>query len=625
MTEILTGTGEFLSQNSTAVFSWMTLVLRFILTALALIVIWRTCKSLLNTEDDMEQWGMLSLPNGAKIPLNHWENIIGRSKTSDAYIEYPTLSRSHAAVIRDDKGSWHVHDLASKSGVKVNGKDVSGRAPLKNGDILTLGGVELVFVAADAASVSMHEKERARQQKQRRRETTLRPAGTLVYLTVFQVALGLQLCIAQDDALLPAVPLSFISLIGITWLCYLITRLLRRSAFEVETIAFFLCTIGLAVTASAEPDKLMRQITFLAAGVCLYFLVGWFIRDLDRAVRLRWPIALFGLVMLGITLVFSDAVLGAKNWLSLGKVSFQPSEFVKIAFVFAGAATLDRLFARRNLILFIAYSGACVMTLALMGDFGTALVFFVAYLLISFIRSGDLATVFLSVGGAGFAGFLAATLKPEVASRFLNWGHAWQAPNAGGFQQVRTMTAAASGGLFGIGAGNGWLKTVFAADTDMVFGMVCEELGLLTAAAAVFALFMTTFYVIRSSRSARSTFYVIGASAAVSILLFQLILNVFGSVDILPFTGVTFPFVSRGGSSLIASWGLLAFIKAVDTRRGASFVLKTPKRIAKQEARRSYNRESADRRGKKTAPPEQPEALEMQDSEPDDEDSWFLD
>ncbi len=568
-----------ISDNPAGFFSYFTFVIRLILPVLAILIVYRSVKSLLTGEDDYEEWGYLSLPNGSKILLNHWENIIGRSKSSDVYMDYPTLSRSHAAVIRDIKGLWRLYDLGSKGGAMLNGRKINEKAQLRTGDIITLGGVELVFVAISKYEQAAQSQERIRPGRR------VKPCKTLFYLTLFQVALGLQLCISFDDALPPAVPVSFISLTILTWLCYLLTRVLRRVAFEVETIAFFLCTIGLGVVASSVPEDLYRHTVLLAAGILLYFLMGWFLRDLNRAVKLRWPIAMAGLLLLAANLFLSGTVLGARNWLTINGISFQPSEFVKIAFVFAGAAALDRLFARRNLVLFIAFAGSCVMALALMGDFGTALVFFVAYLMISFIRSGDLASVFLSVAGAGFAGFMAVTLKPHVAARFTTWGHAWEYANASGYQQTRTMAAAASGGLFGVGAGNGWLKRVFAADTDMVFGILCEELGLIVAAAAVFSLLVLAFHVIHASRAARSSFYVIGACAAVTILIFQMILNVLGSVDILPFTGVTFSFVSKGGSSLVACWGLLAFIKAVDTRRNASFVVRTPKHISKKEQR----------------------------------------
>lgn len=511
--------------------------------------------------------------------------MIGRSKASDICIDFPTLSRSHAAVVRNDKGDWMIYDLGSKGGVMLNGEKVTEKSQINNGDIVTLGGLELMFVTISKHEMAKLTKERVRPGR------TIKTFSTLLYLTTFQIVLGLQLCISQGNALSAAVPLCFTAIIALTWLCYIVTRLLRRVAFEVETIAFFLCTIGLAVTASAAPAFLYKQIALLTAGICLYFLIGWFLRDLNRAVKLRWPIAVTGLILLAANLLLSQSMLGAKNWLSISGITFQPSEFVKIAFVFAGAATLDRLFAKRNLGLFIAFSGICLMALALMGDFGTALIFFIAYLTISFIRSGDLATVFLSVAGAGFAGFMAMTLKPHIAARFASWGHAWAYANASGFQQTRTMSAAAGGGLFGVGAGNGWLKHIFAADTDMVFGVVSEELGLLIAVIAMLSLLVLAFHAIRSSSAARSSYYVIGACAAVSILIFQMLLNVLGSVDILPFTGVTFPFVSKGGSSLITCWGLLAFIKAIDTRRNASFVVKMPKNVTPKAPKRLYDDE----------------------------------
>lgn len=494
-------------------------------------------------------------------------------------MEYPTLSRSHAAVIRDVRGIWRLYDLGSKGGVMLNGTKVTERAQLKTGDIISLGGVELVFIAISKYEQAAESEDRIRPGK------LVRPLTTLFYLTLFQIALGLQLCISFDEALPLAIPAAFLALIVFTWLCYLLTRLLRRVAFEVETIAFFLCTLGMGVAASSAPADLYKHIGLLAAGVLIYFLIGWFLRDLSRAVRLRWPIAMAGLFLLGANLLLSGTVFGARNWLSVSGITFQPSEFVKISFIFAGAATLDRLFAKRNLVMFIAFSGVCLMALALIGDFGTALVFFIAYLTISFIRSGDLATVFLSVAGAGFAGFMAITLKPHVAARFSTWGHAWEYANASGYQQTRTMAAAASGGLFGVGAGDGWLKNIFAANTDMVFGILCEELGFIVSAAAVLSLLLMAFHVIHASRAARSSFYVIGACAAAAVLIFQMTLNVLGSVDILPFTGVTFPFVSKGGSSLVACWGLLAFIKAIDTRQNASFVVRMPKNIGRKEKR----------------------------------------
>jgi len=284
--------------------------------------------------------------------------------------------------------------------------------------------------------------------------------------------------------------------------------------------------------------------------------------------------------MLAATLILGTRTFGAIRWIiipGLG-MSVQPSEFVKIAIVFAGAATLERLFVRRNLFAFLGLMGICMVFLAMMTDFGTAMIFFVAYLVIAYLRSGDFATIALSVAGAGFAGLLALASRPHIAGRFSTWRHAWEFADTGGFQQTRAMSAAASGGLFGVGAGNGWFHRVFAADSDLVFAMVCEELGLIVALTAFTAILIFAVFSVRSAPSARSSFFVIAACATSAILVFQMMLNVLGSMDILPFTGVTFPFISKGGTSLVACWGMLAFFKAVDTRQNASFVVKTPKR-----------------------------------------------
>ena len=145
------------------------------------------------------------------------------------------------------------------------------------------------------------------------------------------------------------------------------------------------------------------------------------------------------------------------------------------------------------------------------------------------------------------------------------------------------MMCIASGGLFGLGAGCGWLKYVAAADTDLVFAFVAEEWGLIMAILIVLAVVILVAFVVRSAPLGRSSFYTIGACAAATILMTQVILNFFGTVDFLPLTGVTFPFVSNGGSSMLCVWGLLAFIKAADTRQNASFAIKLPSRKEEKE------------------------------------------
>ena len=152
----------------------------------------------------------------------------------------------------------------------------------------------------------------------------------------------------------------------------------------------------------------------------------------------------------------------------------------------------------------------------------------------------------------------------------------WNYALTTGYSQTRSMMCIASGGLFGLGPGKGWLKYVAASDTDLVFAFVSEEWGLIMAVLMVVCIVVLACFVVRSAPAGRSCFYTIGACAAATVMVTQTILNVFGMADFLPLTGVTFPFVSNGGSSMVCVWGLLAFIKAADTRQNASFAIRVP-------------------------------------------------
>ena len=520
---------------------WYTAIARLLFPVLSALILVRAIRSLLRIPHTPEVWAQLSLPGGGSIPLTHWENILGRGKSADAILNYPSISRQHAALCRGEDGAWTVYDLGSKGGTAVNGTPVTEQAPLKLGDTLTLGGVPLVFLPQ-----TVGEREELEKKRQAERPAAMWPS--FLWLTVFQILTAM-------------------------WLYAAALRLGRCVGFELETIAFYLSTLSLAVTASSAPGSLPKQLLAIVLGMGLFLALGLFLRDLERVEKRRWLMAAGAIGLLGITLVLGKAKFGATNWVTLGGISFQPSEIAKICYIFAGSATLERLFRRRNLALFIVLTGVCIGLLGLMSDFGTAAIFFVTFLVIAYLRSGDAATLALICGGAAFGAGIIVQFKPYILSRFAAWGHAWEAASSSGYQQTRTMSAAASGGLFGMGAGNGWLERIPAGDTDLVFGMLCEEWGLVIALLAVACILTLAWFAVRASRTGRSSFYTIAACAAGSLLVFQTSLNVFGSVDLLPLTGVTFPFVSNGGSAMLSAWGLLAYLKAMDTRADASFAI----------------------------------------------------
>ena len=380
---------------------WFTSIVRFVFPVLALLILIRSIRSLLTVPHLPEVWAYLTLPNGSGEPLTHWENILGRGGACDVVLNYPVVSRQHAALIRREDDTWTVHDLGSTGGVTVNGTAVEGSAPVAYGDVLGLGGVETVLLPVSP-------EEKAQRRHRRRAAKPASPWLGLVLLTVFQVLCALQLILSAGAQATLNLPGAFLCLSLVMWLYFLTMRLLRRVGFEMETIAFFLSTLSLAITASSAPSALFKQFLALLLGLVLFLILGVFLRDLERAKHIRWLMA--------------------------------------------------------------------------------------------------------------------------------------------------------------------------AADTDLVFGMLCEEWGLIIAALAVLSVFTLAVFAVRACRAGRSSFYTIAACAATSMMVFQTCLNVFGAVDLLPLTGVTFPFVSNGGSSMLASWGLLAFLKATDTRQNASFAIRLPSR-----------------------------------------------
>lgn len=391
------------------------------------------------------------------------------------------------------------------------------------------------------------------------------PYIMLFIITLFQLICLLTLITSVDEQYKSGVLMTFGGYLMIEYAYFIGARLvLGRRGFEVELIAFLLTSIGLSITASVYPDGIVKQFIAVIVGIGGFVVLQWLLRDLKFCNGARIPVAVLAIGLLVFTLVFAKVTNGAKNWIYVGGISIQPSELVKVAFIFVGAATLEKLQSNRSLTKFVLFAFGCVGTLFLMYDFGTALIFFFTFIVIAFMRSGDIRTIVLVCTVALMGGLLVLMFRPYVANRFAAYGHVWEYFDTSGYQQTRTMIYSASGGLFGVGLGNGKLRDVFAATEDLVFGVVCEEFGMIMAGAILLSYVALLVYSIRHSKFARSSFYAICACAAAALMLFQAALNVFGVNDILPLTGVTLPFISRGGSSIISCWMLLAFIKAVD-------------------------------------------------------------
>ena len=548
-----------------------TTVLRLIMPVLTFILLMRCVKPLLGFRREPEIWAWLCLEDGNKIPITHWENIIGRHKKSDIVIDVPTVSRTHAVLTRYDDGSWTITDAHSSGGVLVNDQPVQIYA-LEQDDVITLGGVQMSLQPIS--------------KRQEHRLAQLRTKGSsffdsffnIVLLSMIQILCGFGFLLNISQEYYQAVLLGFAGILLCQWCLLLFNICIQRTAFEVETIAFFLTTMGMCAVLTVVPGEAIKQLISMFIGLVAFLMIGWSLRDLERAKMIRHIAAVMGIGLLAITLLIGDEINGAKAWISIGGMSIQPSELSKVCFVFVGASAMNRIVTKKNLFMFIVYSVVVCGCLALMNDFGTALIFFCGFLVIAYLRSGSVGTVGLAITALVFAGVVVLKFAPHAVSRFASWRHIWEDQWDAGYQQTQSLMCMAAGGILGLGPGRGAMGAkVFAADSDMVIATISEEWGLLMVLVIVLCIISLAIFVVRSSIVGRSSFYTIGSCAAASIMVVQAILNALGTVDIVPLTGVTFPFLSNGGSSMICAWGLLAFIKAADTRQNASFAVRLNK------------------------------------------------
>lgn len=540
---------------------------RYLAPVLAAVILLRVIRPLIGFRREPEIWAWLCFSDGTKKAITHWENVIGRSKRSDVFLDQKNMAKSQAVLTRYDDGTWSLANIGEPGSVLVNKKKITV-AEIFETDILSICGTEMTLQPIS------YKQEKHLAHLRTKASSFGSSIFTVILLSLFQILCCAGFLMTGQEKYGQNYLIGFGGILLCQWLLFLFYVFIRRPAFEVETIAFFLCTMGMCAICTVVPGEAVKQLVAMVLGLVIFLVVGWIMRDLSRAKQVRKIAAVAGIAFLVATLLFGREINGAKNWIIIGGLSMQPSELSKICFVFVGASAMEHILTKRNLLSFIAYSILVCGCLALMKDFGTALIFFVAFLVIAFMRSGSVGTIALACTSLGFAGVLALRIAPHAMSRFNNWRHIWEVPLAGGYQQTRSLMCMAAGGMFGLGVGQGWMRNVFASESDVVIATLGEEWGLIMVVLLVLSIAALGFFSVRCAAMGRSSFYTIGSCTAAAILLVQVILNALGTVDVVPLTGVTFPFVSNGGSSMLCSWGLLAFIKAADTRQNASFAVR---------------------------------------------------
>ena len=538
--------------------------LRILMTLYAIFIVYQ-CYAAMRRRRRPEKT-LVTLMNTAtmeKIPVVLWENTIGRKRSNDIVVEDAAVSRTHAVLLRRSEG-WFISDAESVHGTYVNGEKAEGRKQVLINDKIRVGNTEFQFLRGDEYDEELRESWFF---KNPSAKPAIKAWKLMLMITLFHFFMTVEAMFwnAGTNTFSPLILFGAIAVAE--WSFFSVSYfILKRVTFELEALALFLSGIGAILLIRQEERSAYMQLAATVVGFVIFCIIIKLIEDPDRIYRFRLALMIFAVLLLGTSIVFGKVTNGAANWIYIGIFSFQPSELVKVIYIIIGAGTLDKLNTKKDLFIFIGFSVVCVGLLAIMRDLGTALIFFITFLLIAFMRSGDFKTIILAVAAAVFGATFAIRFMPYVADRFKAYRNVWKYAQAEGYQQTHVLTFIASGGLFGVGIGNGFLKQVAASESDLVFGLVAEEMGIIVAITLALAVALLVVYARAITTRSRSTFYSISACCAAGLLVVQLTLNIFGATDLLPLTGVTFPFISSGGSSIISCWGLLAFIKAADER-----------------------------------------------------------
>ena len=245
----------FLQQYISPALPVILWLFRGVTAGLAVWLLVRCCKSLFRGRD-RENWGFVTLSNGARYELYHWENVIGRARRADIRVNFPSVSRTHAILQRDDGGTWRVDPINRSSGVLLNGKRTLVPANLNPGDSIALGGVELFFFPSEQPQHTGQPKKRPN------------PVGSLWLLTFIQLLLWGQFAPGFGAENIYPVSAGFFGLCGLGWALYGVSRRLHRRQFDLETLALLLATVGFAITAAWDPGALYKQLAAVAPLLC---------------------------------------------------------------------------------------------------------------------------------------------------------------------------------------------------------------------------------------------------------------------------------------------------------------------------------------------------------------------
>lgn len=334
----------------------------------------------------------------------------------------------------------------------------------------------------------------------------------------------------------------------------------RASKLLVNNMCM-LITIGFIMLTRISYDQSMKQFKILAIATVAALIIPILVKKLKFLDKLGYIYALGGIGLLGVVLVFAKFSYGSKLSLSIGGFTFQPSEFVKIIFVFAVASLLAKATDFKHVVITTAIAGAHVLILVVSKDLGSALIFFVTYLVMLYVGTRDWRYLFLGIAAGVIASVAAYFLFSHVRVRVQVWKDPFAFYTGDGYQVAQSLFAIGAGGWFGTGLYQGSPTMIPIVEQDFMFSAICEELGgffaicLILIYMSCFIMFVNIAFKMEN-KFARLASLGLGCTFSV-----QVFLTVGGAMKMIPSTGVTLPFISYGGSSIMSTVIMFAIVQ----------------------------------------------------------------
>lgn len=351
-----------------------------------------------------------------------------------------------------------------------------------------------------------------------------------------------------------------------------------------------LLSIGFIILSRLSFEKAIKQFFIVTVSIIIGMLIPFLIHKFKFLRSFTWAYAAAGIAALGIVLILGSVTYGSKISYSVAGVTFQPSEFVKIIFVFFLAGALCESHDLLRVALTAVIAGAHVLILVISKDLGSALIFFIVYVMMVFIATGNWIYLLLGCAGGSGAAVMAYQLFSHVQVRVQAWKDPFICIDDAGYQITQSLFAIGSGGWFGLGLFRGTPDSIPFVEADFVFSAVAEELGIVFSMCMILICISCFIMFMNISMRLKDRFYQLTAFGLGVTYIFQVFLTIGGGTKFIPMTGITLPFISYGGSSVLTTLVMFFIIEGlyiIRQEEGAKRVKKKrrPRRMEPEEFR----------------------------------------